>query len=289
MRWNTRLATSQAVEYLSKNHGEYLSKSQQPIKIPLEDLKSPLHQMNSFSFSTEIQKRNLLYKEGVLNLDESSPSAGAKKRKRGNEDDSFLSLPPAKKFKTTTNSDDKPSIDSSNSQQNIWQFWEITQFCLENLFSTNWETRHGSAICLRCILSYQACLLPISLLEHILCDLLLVLFLDRFNDFVGDQTVAPVRGIVAQIFAVLFMAKRTLATNENNKNDFVAVLSQQHFKWLLQNLKQLVAMSGFEADTWMTRYSACLGLKFVIAARMRQTTDVQDGNFLLFFCACSFF
>ena len=127
----------------------------------------------------------------------------------------------------------------------------------ENLLHPNWQTRHGAILALRAVLQLG---LPakvseegglVGWLELLLADLLLVLGLDRFGDFVGDQVVSPVKETAAQLFAVLFRH----------------VAGVEAFKTAMIN-KHLRVLLGF--DLWPVRHGGLLALKYVVASSTGQ-------------------
>ncbi|GJD10460.1 Probable helicase mot1 [Galdieria sulphuraria] len=94
-----------------------------------------------------------------------------------------------------------------------WIFCQCFSKLRNNMFSLDWEVRHGAATGLRELLKYQAteaCLdvfysLEANriLLEDIACRLLILLAVDRFCDFSGTVTVAPVREAASMALATV--------------------------------------------------------------------------------------
>jgi len=133
---------------------------------------------------------------------------------------------------------------------------DVQWFCermKESLLSPNWQTRHGAILALRATLQLG---LPskvsedgglIGWLELLLADLLLVLGLDRFGDFVGDQVVSPVKETAAQLFAIIFR-------HVSSVEAFKVIIIQRHLQTLL----------GF--DLWQVRHGGLLALKYVLAS-----------------------
>lgn len=122
-------------------------------------------------------------------------------------------------------------------------------------FSPNWQVRHGALLGLRGVLGRG---LPIispgdsgiisesqeGWIDFLLCDILLVLGLDRFGDFVGDQVVSPVKETAAQLFSLIF--KRL-------EGDKKTCLVDRHLK----------ALMSFEQ--WQVRHAGILSLKYILS------------------------
>ncbi|GAQ92914.1 hypothetical protein KFL_011990010, partial [Klebsormidium nitens] len=147
--------------------------------------------------------------------------------------------------------------------------WPFSSFCdrlLHEMFDPVWEIRHGAIIALREILSSHASSAGITKpletsnpsaaalearrsneawLEDCAVRLLCIFALDRFGDFVSDQTVAPIRETTAQALgAVLRSAPPRLVAST------LSVLS--------------VLRSRPE---WQVRHGALLSLKYLVAVR----------------------
>lgn len=73
-----------------------------------------------------------------------------------------------------------------------------------NALNANWTVRHGALLGLKSILTRSGMAWDDLLLAVVARDVLSVLVLDRFADFVGDQTVAPVRETAAQVLTLVF-------------------------------------------------------------------------------------
>eukprot|EP00124_Ichthyophonus_hoferi_P002688 Ihof_evm3s194 gene=Ihof_evmTU3s194 len=135
-------------------------------------------------------------------------------------------------------------------------------FCEElrhDLFSPQWEVRHGSGAALREILRVHGAGMGKVLgpskeanqkrneawLEDAAIRLLCVFALDRFGDFVSDQVVAPVRETCAQALGVLLQHLPTHLVNR-----------------VLTELLQLQTRT-----TWEVRHGGLLGVKYIVAVR----------------------
>ena len=76
------------------------------------------------------------------------------------------------------------------------------------LNSQDWEERHGAAMGVNCFVqSLPEALLTDSVVEVVLDKALKVLALDRLSDFVDDETVFPVREVLAQLIVFLFQCR----------------------------------------------------------------------------------
>ena len=120
----------------------------------------------------------------------------------------------------------------------------------DSLLDPAWQIRHGAALGLRELVSLPniAASLSAGWLEDLSARLLCVLALDRFGDFGGDDTVAPVRGTAAQALAVASCH-----------------LPQSARSLLLTQLTGL-GRAARNSTEWHIRHGAMLGLKFCLAA-----------------------
>ena len=127
-----------------------------------------------------------------------------------------------------------------------------------NLFiicSPNWQVRHGALLGLRGVLGRGLPVISVEdsaiisesqegWVDFLLCDILLVLGLDRFGDFVGDQVVSPVKETAAQLLSLVY--KRL----EEGKR-FVVI--DRHLKALMY------------FDQWQVRHAGILSLKHILS------------------------
>lgn len=140
--------------------------------------------------------------------------------------------------------------------------WPLEAFCTKlfiDLFSTRWETRHGSAVALRelmkCHIAGGGKNIHMSpseqqdshnkWLEDAALRLLCVLALDRFGDFVSDQVVAPVRETCAQVLGTVL---------KEMPNDLVHKT--------IDTLQKFI-----KASDWEVRHGGVLGLKYFVVVR----------------------
>jgi TATA-binding protein-associated factor len=164
----------------------------------------------------------------------------------------------------------KPEVSSLGiySTGDEWPFQALVEQLALDLFSPQWELRHGAALGLKQVLNvhgggigrvvgvdkklndvrHQQCL------EDLAVRLLCVLALDRFADYVGDQTIVPVRETCAQALGVVlqYCDEQLCLTVVNNG---------------LLKLLRHVGKSGLESNGWAIRLAALIGLKYWMAVR----------------------
>ncbi|XP_077293659.1 histone acetyltransferase 1 isoform X2 [Arctopsyche grandis] len=136
-----------------------------------------------------------------------------------------------------------------------------------DLFSVQWETRHGAATALRELLkshgsgagkerastSEQMDNMHQSWMEDISLRLLCVLALDRFGDFVSDQVIAPVRETCAQCLGVA-----------------ASLLGSKGIIHIATSLKILANQSHWEA-----RHGALLGFKYLLVVQQKSEEETK--------------
>lgn len=134
-----------------------------------------------------------------------------------------------KKIKTEqslSGADSPPTESTTTTKSHIARLQIFTKWLAVRLFDPEWEHRHGAASCLREIVKKLVQLLsksnddvpndaavvnsssPMSTqhkiwFEACLCKLFQVIALDRFADYIGDETVAPVRETCTQTIGVI--------------------------------------------------------------------------------------
>ncbi|KAI9628654.1 hypothetical protein H4Q26_018006 [Puccinia striiformis f. sp. tritici PST-130] len=98
-----------------------------------------------------------------------------------------------------------------------WPFTSFVEILMIDLFSSQWEFRHGAALTLIPLLKIQGSGAAKSVgapryrnseqhqswMEDIGLRLICLLSLDRFGDYVGDQVIAPVRETAAQAISLV--------------------------------------------------------------------------------------
>lgn len=142
----------------------------------------------------------------------------------------------------------------------VWPLDHFGRTLLREVENKSWTVRHGAALGLRALLqerlvadagkvsgmtARQMAAANTLWIEAAASKLLEVLARDRFSDFSSAQTVAPVRETCAQALGVL---ARSFCTGTAER--------------VLGILDEMGAL-----DEWIVRYSALLGIKYVIAVR----------------------
>lgn len=121
-----------------------------------------------------------------------------------------------------------------------------------NILNATWTVRHGALLAIKEICSRLEALLPIDILPILARETLALLALDRFNDFISDQTVAPCREMAAQLLALLFV-------HCGRGGEKVAGWRQ----WMWHQSLQLAA--GQWEGRWQIRHGGLLCLKYLAA------------------------
>ncbi|GJQ08908.1 hypothetical protein GpartN1_g699.t1 [Galdieria partita] len=135
-----------------------------------------------------------------------------------------------------------------------WVFGKCFNKLRNHMFSLDWEVRHGAATGLRELLKYQAteACLDISysleankiLLEDIACRVLILLAVDRFCDFSGTLTVAPVREAASMALATVVLHL-----------DISRVEQIGHYINILAH-----------SDSWEVAHAAYISMQYIFAA-----------------------
>lgn len=152
-----------------------------------------------------------------------------------------------------------------------WTLQTLYDLLLKDLLSENWELRHGAALGLREIFlkkkenSQYLGKLKIyhqeendlrnnKYLQDLCCNILNVFALDRFNDFIGDTVVAPVKASTAQTLAVIF-------NSLNDLNDKTLLLR------VFENLEKLVFQRDQPKKLWQVSHGGLLGLLYFTSTK----------------------
>jgi len=140
--------------------------------------------------------------------------------------------------------------------------WPLQILCdelLHDLLHPRWEIRHGAGVALREVIKLHGSTAGMRLdsddsvnstrheqwLDDVAIRLICVFALDRFNDFGGDHTVAPVRETCAQVLGAV--GKHMSEQQLFRVVDILLVLAQN--------------------ESWEVRLSGLLGLKYLMAVR----------------------
>lgn len=190
-----------------------------------------------------------------------------------------------KKFKSNDFESEEQSIeiDETKNLNHIKSLELFTQWLLNKLFDSEWETRHGAATALREIIKRLVSCLEnnfklnaqtftsidkedpktLNWFQDCLVKLLSVIALDKFADYVGDEAVAPVRETCAQIIGII----STLFNYSGNVNCLVK----------LCNI--INTFLNERADNcWEIRHSGIMILKYTIAATSGVTLKKANNN-----------
>nr|XP_031860125.1 uncharacterized protein CI109_004490 [Kwoniella shandongensis]KAA5527197.1 hypothetical protein CI109_004490 [Kwoniella shandongensis] len=131
-----------------------------------------------------------------------------------------------------------------------------------NLHEPTWQIRHGAALAIMEILRSAGPAIEPKQLLSLSRQLLSLLVLDRFGDFVGDTVIAPVRETAAQALGVVLKYIDPIGIREVHDT-------------LMGMVKQSWAKRGKEAEgkekhekfAWEVRHAGLLGLKYEVAVR----------------------
>jgi TATA-binding protein-associated factor len=195
-------------------------------------------------------------------------------KREGDDDDTQL----IKEFKGE-NDDEKPIIQPEESESPEWPYEVMCDFLAYDLFSPNWEIRHGAALGLREVLRVhgkgagRCCGKPrlqndianALWLDDMAARLLSVLMLDRFGDYVSDTVVAPIRESVGQTLGVLLTH-----VSDSTATTIYAILQQM--------INQ--TETGIKHPIWQVCHGGMIGLRYFVAVRkdlLLGNTQVIDG------------
>ncbi|KAH8692814.1 putative TBP associated factor [Talaromyces proteolyticus] len=180
----------------------------------------------------------------------------------GNDDDSKI----VSEFKGPI-IPEKPVIQTEAEEHGMeWPYERMCEFLKVDLFDSNWEIRHGSAMGLREVIRLQGAgagrvlgksrtennSLNRKWLNDLACRLLCVFMLDRFGDYISDNVVAPIREAVGQTLG--------------------AVLSHLPSKSVIlvyQILHRIIMLRdfGLERPIWEVCHGGMIGLRYLVAVR----------------------
>ncbi|ADV22686.1 Helicase, putative [Cryptococcus gattii WM276] len=159
---------------------------------------------------------------------------------------------------------------------------------IPDLHDTTWQTRHGSALVimeiLRSLGASYATAHP-ELYVALSRQLLSLLVLDRFGDFVGDIVIAPVRETAAQTLGVVLK----YISNPGVKEIHQTLMGMVKQPWAKRG-KESDNLQKAEKFAWEVRHAGLLGLKYEVAVRGDLLSvkvegdikpDVEMGNFNL--------
>jgi len=166
-----------------------------------------------------------------------------------------------------------------------WPFTSFVEILMIDLFSSQWEYRHGAALSLIPLLKIQGSGAAKSVgatrsrnseqhqlwMEDIGLRLICLLSLDRFGDYVGDQVIAPVRETAAQAISLV--------------GRWLEPRGVQH---ILSIFHQMVEQKNVSSHpprgyAWQVRHAGLLGMKYLVAVKndMLRTSPKRDPDELL--------
>jgi TATA-binding protein-associated factor len=176
-----------------------------------------------------------------------------------------------------------------------WPFKHFVSSLQEGLLNTAWEIRHGAALGIREILKVQGRsggmmagatrqqnhMQHQEWADHLAVDLLSVLALDRFGDFVGDQVMAPVRETASQTLSAL-MATMPKSSVLRVYDILSSMVRQDEVKTALDEQAKVDPESrkGKRNYFWEVKHAGLLGIKYLVAVRrdlFSQTEHASNG------------
>ncbi|EOR00991.1 hypothetical protein E3P92_00420 [Wallemia ichthyophaga] len=148
-----------------------------------------------------------------------------------------------------------------------------------DLLSSSWELRHGAAVGLRELFKIQGAgggmiveakpednsLNHTVWMENMAANVLCVLILDRFGDFISDQVVCPVRETASQTLASL-----VLHMDETSTEHVHTILHTMIYQSYASNDSMSPAKKGDKGFVWEVRHAGLLGLKYFVAVKKNQ-------------------
>jgi TATA-binding protein-associated factor len=157
----------------------------------------------------------------------------------------------------------KPTL-SFQEGQSPWSV--VVSEILPNLRDSGWQIRHGSSLALLELLRNPNVSTSIHTrhLTTIARELLTLLVLDRFGDFVGDTVIAPVRETAGQALGILlkFLSDETVMEVHQA---FLAMVRQP---WAKRGKDEAgIARKESEKFRWEVRHAGLLGIKYEVAVR----------------------
>jgi TATA-binding protein-associated factor len=145
---------------------------------------------------------------------------------------------------------------------------------IPGLADPTWQTRHGSSLALLEVLrsSTVSTSVPPALLLSTARELLTLMILDRFGDFLGDTVMAPVREAAAQALGVL-LKYLDLAAIKEVHGVLMEMIKQP---WAVRGKPEDAKLQRSEGEKfrWEVRHAGLLGIKYEVAVR----TDLLEST-----------
>lgn len=147
------------------------------------------------------------------------------------------------------------AIDYSSLSDACW----FAERVKENLLNPKWTVRHGALIGLRSLLTHGLPKTgefesPESWLDFLIADILLLLGLDRFYDFVGETAIAPVKETAAQLLALLV---------KHSCPEMIQLILDKHLTCLLHS------------SQWQIQHSGLLAFKHILSNQDTLPVDTK--------------
>ncbi|KAK0546804.1 TATA-binding protein-associated factor mot1 [Tilletia horrida] len=265
-------------------------------------------------------KRKLKAAGGGSNGD--ADSSGPRKRPNLSATPSSAEMPTAAALPANSSID--PSASSAdafallNEDPLGWPFEPVCAVLAADLFNPAWEVRHGAALGLRELMRSQGSGAGLSssssssvkeeddsggldqlaqhaaFLEDVAVRLLSVCALDRLNDFVLDQVMAPVRETCAQALASVLL--NTPSDSEKTEQSRAAQMPLGSVQKVHKALVQMILQEqpgdkqngkgnrstfrrkrGNPGYAWEVRHAGFLGLKYEVSARLDLLFDDEEA------------
>ncbi|ODA79641.1 hypothetical protein RJ55_05235 [Drechmeria coniospora] len=172
----------------------------------------------------------------------------------------------------------KSEIETDSSVEGAeWPYERLCDFLKVDLFDATWETRHGAAMGLRELLRVHGGgagrvlgksreeneKLNRRWLDDLACRLCCVLMLDRFTDYSGDTSVAPIRETIGQTLGSVL---------KHIPAESVYAIYRVLFRMVMQEDLEL------ERSIWAVCHGGMVGLRYVVA--VRKDLLLQDGDMI---------
>lgn len=125
-----------------------------------------------------------------------------------------------------------------------------------------WQSRHGAALAIQELARAIGGSVPSAYIMDVARDLLALLVLDRFGDFLGDTVVAPVRETAAQALGILLKHLEVPAVLEIH----AALMAMIRQPWARRG-KDTDGSHKWEKFSWEIRHAGLLGMKYMVAVR----------------------
>ncbi|RXK40222.1 TATA-binding protein-associated factor [Tremella mesenterica] len=125
-----------------------------------------------------------------------------------------------------------------------------------------WQIRHGASLGIMEVLRSTGSTFTPIILINIARQLLVLMALDRFGDFLGDTVMAPVRETAAQALGVLLKFLPPQGVKE--VHDVLVEMVKQ--SWA-KRYKAAEGKEKWEKFSWEIRHAGLLGLKYEVAVR----------------------